>query len=94
MDRHVDPQGKQPAKYTAISTSIPIIVIDCCGINRTIEIIRMLISRINESKARPGSFGMDNILARLIETPTNINPVNAAEAPAVATNRSCHSFMA
>ena len=55
--------------------------------------IRMVKSRIIEIDALSGNVGVDKILLRLIETPTKINPVNAAEAPAVATKKSCHSFM-
>jgi hypothetical protein len=36
---------------------------------------------------------MESILVRLIDTPTKNKPVKAAAEPAVATKRSCHSFM-
>jgi hypothetical protein len=46
-----------------------------------------------EMDALSGKVGIDNILFRFMDTPTKINPVSAAEAPAVATKKSCHSFM-
>jgi len=42
----------------------------------------------NARRGRPGS---ERMRSRLIDTATNTSPVNAAAAPAVATNRSPHS---
>ena len=65
----------------------------CLGTRHSAAIIKTVSSNKSDSNARPGIEGMDNILARLMETPTNISPVKAAAAPAMATKKSLHSFI-
>ncbi len=62
---------------------------DCSGTIINIDKISIVNNNIKEINARPGSVGIDKILVRLIETPTNINPVKVAAAPAVAKKKSC-----
>jgi hypothetical protein len=53
----------------------------------------MLSSNISDSNARSGSAGIDNILERLIEAPTKINPVKVAADSAIAAKKLAHWFI-
>jgi len=48
------------------------------------ESVRIARSKNIATIALSGKAGRDKILARLIDTPTKINPVKAAEAPTAA----------
>ena len=76
-----------------IEISLPTNKKDCAGTSINDETTRMLSNKNKESNARSGNLGNESILVILIETPTNINPVSAAAEPAVATKKSCHSFI-
>jgi hypothetical protein len=72
---------------------MPSTVNDCLGTSSSIENISMVNSNNIEINALSGNAGMDKTFARLIDKPTNNNPVKVAAAPAVAAKRLFHSFM-
>ena len=69
---------------TVISTSVPKTYPSCPGMRRIREMTSAVKSSKIEIKARSISITLESILLMLIEIPTNINPVNAADAPADA----------
>ena len=71
---------------------MPGTLFDCPGTRNNIDKITIVNNKINEINARSGNVGVERIFDKLIETPTNISPVKAAAAPAVATKKSFHSL--
>jgi hypothetical protein len=70
--------------------SLPSVANDCLGTSKKRDTINIASNKSREIKALLGKAAIDSILARLIDTPTNINPVSAAAAPAVATKKLLH----
>jgi hypothetical protein len=70
--------------------AMPAEVNDCTGISISNDNVSMANSKISDTIALFGSCLKDNILARLMDTPTNISPVSAAAALAVATKKLFH----
>ena len=76
-----------------INTSMPKAFGVWFGTKNRIDITKTFNSNSNESNALSGKPPMESIFVKLIEMPTKINPVRAAEAPATATKKSCHSII-
>ncbi len=76
------------------NTSTPHTKSVCFGINNTIEITITMDIKMSDNNARRGNCEKESMRVRLIEIPTNIKPVSAADAPTIATKKSCHSFIA
>ena len=75
------------------SNSIPISVSDCPGTSSSEDTTRIVSNIIKARSARLGKLGMDNILVKLIETPTKIKPSRAAEAPTSAIKKFSQPFI-
>jgi len=76
-----------------INTSMPRARKDCNGTRNNIDRISIVSNRQREINARSGNAFTDKIFVRLIDTPTKINPVNAADAPAFAIKKLFQSFI-
>ena len=78
------------ASRPVINTSMPSRRRGCPGTSKREETIKTATKSRRAAKARLGSRGVDKILLKLMDTPTNVNPLKVAAAPNWAEKKPCH----